>query len=56
MCGIAGYVGPKNRLPSLEVERRILDSLKDRGPDDEGRWTHPEKGGSYFIGGWQFRI
>lgn len=43
MCGIAGYVGSRGRLPDEKVERAILDALQSRGPDDEGRWVHPEK-------------
>lgn len=43
MCGIAGYVGFEEQLPDESVERGILNALKNRGPDAEGRWVHPEK-------------
>ncbi|MGB2987034.1 MAG: asparagine synthase (glutamine-hydrolyzing) [Phycisphaerae bacterium] len=40
MCGIAGIWG------SVTVERlkAMADSLRHRGPDDEGYWTSPEAG------------
>jgi asparagine synthase (glutamine-hydrolysing) len=36
MCGILGLAG--NRLPSRELFIRMRDSLRHRGPDDEGAW------------------
>lgn len=36
MCGILGIAG--NRLPSRELLIRMRDSLRHRGPDDEGVW------------------
>ncbi|MFH0983849.1 MAG: asparagine synthase (glutamine-hydrolyzing) [Planctomycetota bacterium] len=40
MCGIAGIWG--NATP--ERLRAMADSLRHRGPDDEGYWTHPQHG------------
>lgn len=34
MCGIAGFVGPKNET----VLKRMVGLLEHRGPDDEGFW------------------
>ena len=36
MCGIVGVAG--NTLPSREMFIRMRDSLRHRGPDDEGMW------------------
>ena len=42
MCGIAGFVSAQTcGLPSLEIQRRILDSMEKRGPDESGQWIHP---------------
>lgn len=42
MCGIAGFVGVNTcGLPSSEVQRRILNSMQKRGPDEIGKWIHP---------------
>ncbi|GGG68706.1 asparagine synthase (glutamine-hydrolyzing) [Edaphobacter dinghuensis] len=43
MCGIAGWVNFGEYFPNEKVQRSILDSMKERGPDDERRWVHPEK-------------
>src|SRR5665213_2460886 len=42
MCGIAGYCSIRNTFsPRLELQQKILDSLKNRGPDGSGIWNGP---------------
>lgn len=42
MCGIAGYCSIRNNFfPSLALQQKILDSLKNRGPDGSGIWNEP---------------
>lgn len=45
MCGIAGCVS-KELAPDLlmPVVRAMTDSIKYRGPDDEGHWINPDFG------------
>jgi asparagine synthase (glutamine-hydrolysing) len=38
MCGIVGIVSTEKRPPEA-VLQRMLDSLRHRGPDDEGLWV-----------------
>lgn len=40
MCGIAGYLSGSTEIsfPSSELLQKILDSLKNRGPDGSGIW------------------
>jgi len=37
MCGIAGFWGP----PAPDLVQRMTDTLRHRGPDDEGRFEDP---------------
>ncbi len=49
MCGIAGYINcTGNNFPHEETLRKMTDTLKDRGPDDEGMWF--EKGNGVALG------
>lgn len=42
MCGIAGYVRTRdNSFPDPEIQKRVLDSLRNRGPDGCGVWREP---------------
>lgn len=43
MCGIAGFATGQvgYRVPP-EVTRRLLSSMRSRGPDAEGQWEQPE--------------
>tara|TARA_B100001093_G_scaffold52260_1_gene44338 strand:+ start:25234 stop:27060 length:1827 start_codon:yes stop_codon:yes gene_type:complete len=38
MCGFVGYIGPE--LPSIELLRNASNSIKHRGPDGQGFYTH----------------
>ena len=38
MCGIVGIITPKSS-PNVEVLKRMRDTLRHRGPDDEGLWV-----------------
>ncbi|MDH5218872.1 MAG: asparagine synthase (glutamine-hydrolyzing), partial [Gammaproteobacteria bacterium] len=40
MCGIAGFINTSNFLNTESVLRKMIDSLKHRGPDSEGGWTN----------------
>ena len=47
MCGIAGLVDLKRRFGPDElrgIASRMADSLRHRGPDDQGVWIDPEAG------------
>ncbi|MGH6802317.1 MAG: asparagine synthase (glutamine-hydrolyzing), partial [Methyloceanibacter sp.] len=47
MCGIAGLVELKRRFGPDELRNiasRMADSLRHRGPDDQGVWIDPEAG------------
>ena len=45
MCGICGYVsGDPGRPASHEMLRRMADSLRHRGPDDDGYLQHGQVG------------
>jgi asparagine synthase (glutamine-hydrolysing) len=39
MCGIFGYLSQRERVQP-EILRRMGETLKHRGPDDEGEWIH----------------
>jgi asparagine synthase (glutamine-hydrolysing) len=41
MCGIAGVASIERRV-STDLVIRMRDTLRHRGPDDEGAWTSPE--------------
>ena len=43
MCGIAGYLSSstESSFPSSELLQKILDSLRNRGPDGSGIWEGP---------------
>ncbi|MEW5926329.1 MAG: asparagine synthase (glutamine-hydrolyzing) [Gemmatimonadota bacterium] len=45
MCGITGFwsEGTLSTSPR-DVLRRMTDTLRHRGPDDEGQWTDPDAG------------
>jgi asparagine synthase (glutamine-hydrolysing) len=45
MCGIAGYVGPRNEVDA----RRLLDALSARGPDGEGQHRAVGPGGHVLL-------
>lgn len=38
MCGLCGLIGFDGRAVPPEVERRMLESLHHRGPDDRGAY------------------
>lgn len=40
MCGIAGIVDTRG-APAAPIQTEILDRLRHRGPDAEGRWMEP---------------
>src|SRR5690348_4525823 len=60
MCGIAGIVGPRdNRLVSPERVKRMIASMRHRGPDDNGIWApRPSEGSRWFgvLGGCRLAI
>ena len=42
MCGIAGYFRIReDHFPDPETQQKVLDSLKNRGPDGSGVWREP---------------
>jgi asparagine synthase (glutamine-hydrolysing) len=41
MCGICGVIGVESPIEAGEALRRMLASLRHRGPDDEGRLEEP---------------
>ena len=41
MCGICGVIGIESGVEAGEALRRMLASLRHRGPDDEGRLEEP---------------
>src|SRR5919197_4932704 len=41
MCGIVGIASVDGRIP-LEFAIRMRDTLRHRGPDDEGAWSSPD--------------
>jgi asparagine synthase (glutamine-hydrolysing) len=42
MCGFAGMLGPDCAGERMRASlQRMMDSLRHRGPDDEGSWLHP---------------
>jgi len=41
MCGIAGYVTPKEGNDSSGVLRPLANAMRHRGPDDEGYFQEP---------------
>lgn len=49
MCGIAGYFNfMEGALPEAEIQLKVFDSLRRRGPDGSGIWRHP-KGRALFL-------
>ena len=45
MCGVAGFVDPRQRLAdSQSLIRRMAGTLEHRGPDDAGEWRDAEAG------------
>src|SRR5579862_5432875 len=47
MCGITGFILPKRSMASEGLEtvcRRMTDTLRHRGPDDEGVWVDARAG------------
>ena len=46
MCGIAGFRSPPNKSPDelARIARAMGDSLRHRGPDDDGIWVDAEAG------------
>ncbi len=50
MCGIVGFLTPKAEdVPELEVLRSMRETLAHRGPDDQGEFIQPFKGGGPFV-------
>ncbi len=44
MCGIAGIIGSKNTVQPLETTLRTMQqTLRRRGPDDQGVWISPNE-------------
>ena len=41
MCGICGVIGVESGIEAGEALRRMLASLRHRGPDDEGCLEQP---------------
>jgi asparagine synthase (glutamine-hydrolysing) len=41
MCGICGVIGVESGIEAGEALRRMLASMRHRGPDDEGRLEEP---------------
>src|SRR6476661_6122946 len=44
MCGIAGYVTSKQGTDPSWILQRLADSVRHRGPDDEGYFQEPGVG------------
>lgn len=44
MCGIAGWLCTAGREPAAEVLRQMADSIRHRGPDDEGFYRAEQAG------------
>jgi asparagine synthase (glutamine-hydrolysing) len=45
VCGIAGFWGPPFRSEEASaLLRRMTDTIRHRGPDDEGQWLDPAAG------------
>lgn len=47
MCGIAGFINPSRQLSGPELKDLALtmvETLRHRGPDDQGVWSAPESG------------
>ena len=42
MCGISGVISFKNKIDSKTISK-IIKSIKNRGPDDDGYWTSKDK-------------
>jgi asparagine synthase (glutamine-hydrolysing) len=42
MCGIVGFAST-HRSVAPELVVRMRDTLRHRGPDDEGAWTSPDR-------------
>ena len=43
MCGIAGYIGSKKKLPRKKRIEKCLNLMKRRGPDDQSYFFFKEK-------------
>ena len=47
MCGIAGFIDPRNHLNQQSLEalaRGMAGAIAHRGPDDAGVWSQPDAG------------
>jgi len=42
MCGICGVIRSNGPAPDVEAVRAMADTLRHRGPDDEGVWRSPD--------------
>ena len=45
MCGIAGFYSDKvlNHSEFVNIGEKMLDTMKHRGPDDNGFWVNQSK-------------
>jgi asparagine synthase (glutamine-hydrolysing) len=47
MCGITGFIEPKQGQPAESLEAtalRMAKAIRSRGPDDQGAWADPARG------------
>jgi len=45
MCGITGFLDPRHRYPEHDaLVHRMMDTVRHRGPDDDGAWLEPASG------------
>jgi asparagine synthase (glutamine-hydrolysing) len=49
MCGVYGYVSSRGGIQP-EILRRMGDTLRHRGPDDEGEWTQHSEALAVALG------
>ena len=44
MCGICGFLLPTDGIEVVSATRKMTDSLRHRGPDDQGIWVDQDAG------------
>jgi asparagine synthase (glutamine-hydrolysing) len=44
MCGICGFLLPTDGIDAVSVTRKMTDTLRHRGPDDQGIWLDQDAG------------